>query len=83
VPHIRRVGEEKLDNTGKKSQPARRWVVEHCGAWMNRCRAILVRYTKRSCKLPLHDHARVHPAVVPKAQTQRQTAGFEIVIKCA
>jgi putative transposase len=28
VPHIRRIGEEKLDASGQKRYPARRWVVE-------------------------------------------------------
>jgi putative transposase len=28
VPHIRRIGEEKLDEQGEKRYPARRWVVE-------------------------------------------------------
>ena len=27
-PHIRRIGEEKLDRSGHKRYPARRWVVE-------------------------------------------------------
>jgi len=45
-PHIRRIGEEKLDASGDKTRPARRWVVERCGAWLNRCRAILVRHAK-------------------------------------
>ena len=27
-PHIRRIGEEKLDRSGQKRYPARRWVVE-------------------------------------------------------
>ena len=27
-PHIRRIGEEKLDQSGEKTHPARRWVVE-------------------------------------------------------
>lgn len=48
LPHIRRIGEEKLDNRGKKKHPARRWVVERTLAWLNRCRAILVRYAKKS-----------------------------------
>jgi putative transposase len=26
VPHIRRIGEEKLDGWGEKTPPARRWV---------------------------------------------------------
>lgn len=45
-PHIRRIGEEKLDRRGRRRHPARRWVVERCGAWLNRCRAILVRYAR-------------------------------------
>jgi putative transposase len=28
TPHIRRIGEEKLDGYGQKTYPARRWVVE-------------------------------------------------------
>ena len=28
IPHIRRIGEEKLDARGRKRHPARRWVVE-------------------------------------------------------
>lgn len=48
TPHIRRIGEEKLDPRGKKSRPARRWVVERTLGWLNRCRAILVRFAKKS-----------------------------------
>ncbi len=47
VAHIRRIGEEKLDATGEKSRPARRWVVERTIAWLQRCRAILIRYDKK------------------------------------
>lgn len=46
VPHIRRIGEEKLDTEQKKTNPARRWVVERTFAWLSRCRGILVRYDK-------------------------------------
>lgn len=46
VPHIRRIGEEKLDTEQKKTHPARRWVVERTFAWLCGCRAILVRYDK-------------------------------------
>lgn len=46
--HIRRIGEEKFDAAQRKGHPARRWVVERAGAWLNRCRAILVRYAKKS-----------------------------------
>ena len=48
VGHIRRIGEEKLDATGHKRYPARRWVVERTLAWLNQCRGILVRYEKKA-----------------------------------
>ena len=48
VPHIRRIGEEKLDADAHKTYPARRWVVERTLAWLSKCRAILVRYDKKS-----------------------------------
>ena len=47
TPHIRRIGEEKPDGTGKKRYPARRWVVERTLAWLSKCRAILIRYDKK------------------------------------
>jgi len=57
TPHIRRIGEEKLDaakrtakrNTTRRRYPARRWVVERTLAWLSKCRAVLVRYDKKSC----------------------------------
>jgi putative transposase len=49
VPHIRRIGEEKLDEKNRKRHPARRWVVERTLSWMSKCRAILIRYAKKSC----------------------------------
>lgn len=48
VPHIRRIGEEKLDQAGLKRHPARRWVVERTIAWLQKCRALLVRYDKKA-----------------------------------
>lgn len=48
IPHIRRIGEEKLDDQGEKRYPARRWVVERTLAWLSKCRAILVRYDKKA-----------------------------------
>ena len=48
VPHIRRIGEEKLDPAGKRRYPARRWVVERTLGWLSRCRALLVRYDKKA-----------------------------------
>ena len=47
-PHIRRIGEEKLDEAGEKTHPARRWVVERMIAWLNRCRGILIRWDKKA-----------------------------------
>jgi putative transposase len=48
IPHIRRIGEEKLDTEGQKRYPARRWVVERTLGWLSKCRAILVRYEKKA-----------------------------------
>ena len=48
LPHIRRIGEEKLDESGYKKHPARRWVVERTLAWLSKCRAIGTRYDKKS-----------------------------------
>lgn len=45
-PHIRRIGEEKLDNKGDRSCTARRWVVERTFSALQNCRALLVRYDK-------------------------------------
>ena len=47
IPHIRKIGEEKLDERSEKRYPARRWVVERTLAWLSKCRAILVRYDKK------------------------------------
>jgi putative transposase len=47
-PHIRRIGEEKLDKKGRKRRKARRWVVERTIGWLNRCRGILIRYEKKA-----------------------------------
>jgi putative transposase len=46
-PHIRRIGEEKYDQKKKKTLPARRWVVERTFSWLQKCRALLVRYDKK------------------------------------
>jgi putative transposase len=46
--HVRGIGEEKLDTRGNKTHPARRWVVERLLAWLSKCRAILVRFAKKS-----------------------------------
>ena len=41
------IGEEKLDQSGGKTFPARRWVVERTLGWLSKRRAILVRYDKK------------------------------------
>jgi putative transposase len=46
--HIRRIGEEKLDEYRQKRYPARRWVVERTLAWLSKGRALLVRYGKHA-----------------------------------
>jgi putative transposase len=48
TPHIRRIGEERLDTNGEKSYPARRWVVERTLAWLSKCRGLLIRYEKNA-----------------------------------
>lgn len=45
---IRRIGEEKLDQAGNKSSPARRWVVERTFSWLQKCRGILIRWDKKA-----------------------------------
>ena len=45
--HIRRIGEEKLDASGDKRYPARRWVVERTLAWLSKCRASWSGTTRR------------------------------------
>ena len=46
--HIRRIGEEKLDEAGEKRYPARSWVVQRTLGWLSKCRAILIRYEKKA-----------------------------------
>ena len=47
TPHIRRIGEEKKDDTGQKKHPARRFVVERTLSWLSRWRGILIRWDKK------------------------------------
>jgi putative transposase len=49
TPHIRRIGEEQLDDNGETRYPARRWVVERTLGWLSKCRGLLVRYEKKAC----------------------------------
>jgi putative transposase len=46
--HIRRIGEAKLEGSGQKTYPARRWVVERTLAWLSKCRGLLVRDEKNA-----------------------------------
>ena len=63
--HIRRIGEEKLDPSGEKTHPARRWVVGRTLGWLSQCRAILVRYDKKpSNYLLLHHETLAHHGAV-------------------
>ena len=48
LPHVRQIGQEKLDEKARKRHPARRWVVERGHAWWNGCRSILIRWAKKS-----------------------------------
>lgn len=43
-PHIRRIGEEKFDESKEKKLPARRFVVERTMAWFKGFRALRTRY---------------------------------------
>ena len=45
-PHIALIRDERPERPER--HPARRWVVERTISWLNSCRAILVRYAKKS-----------------------------------
>jgi putative transposase len=47
TPHIRSIRDEDKKVAGKKHKP-RRWVVERTLSWLNRCRAILIRWDKKA-----------------------------------
>jgi putative transposase len=46
-PHIRTRGEELAEKVRDPTWRARRWVVEACHSWMNRNRALLIRWSKK------------------------------------
>ena len=46
--HVRRIGEEKLDEAGRKTLTAHRWVVERTLAWLSKFRSVLVRYERKA-----------------------------------
>jgi putative transposase len=47
TPHIRGRGEEIKDKARTPGWRARRWVVEACHSWLNRNRALLIRWSKK------------------------------------
>ena len=47
-PHIRSRGEEIKDKLHIPGWRARRWVVEACHSWLNRNRALLIRWSKKA-----------------------------------
>ena len=48
TPHIRGRGEEARELRKDLGERARRWVVERVHSWINRYRALLVRWSKKS-----------------------------------
>jgi hypothetical protein len=48
LTHIRKIREDSTRVEQKKRHLARRWVAERAGAWLNGCRAILVRWASNS-----------------------------------
>jgi putative transposase len=47
TPHIRSRGEEARDLRADLGERARRWVVERVHSWINRYRALLIRWSKK------------------------------------
>ena len=47
TPHIRTRGEEIMLKARTPGWRARRWIVEACHSWLNRNRAILIRWSKK------------------------------------
>ena len=47
VPHIRGRADEIRDKLARPGWRARRWVVEACHSWLNRNRALLIRWSKK------------------------------------
>ena len=47
TPHIRARGEEIKQKLRTPGWRARRWVVEACHSWLNRSRALLIRWSKK------------------------------------
>ena len=77
--HVRRIGEEKLDEVGQKTHPARRWVVERTLAWLSKFRSVLVRYEVKDenylGELPRIGEASVRPYLDPHMAPTQGSAG--------
>ena len=47
TPHIRSRGDEITQKLRTPGWKARRWIVEACHSWLNRNRALLIRWSKK------------------------------------
>ena len=47
TPHIRTRAKRSSSNEPRPGWRARRWVVEACHSWLNRNRALLIRWSKK------------------------------------
>lgn len=63
IPHMRRIGEEKLDEKGEKRYPARRWVVERTLGWLSKWR-----YCQKLW-IGLSDHAASFSSLLPSTSS--------------
>ena len=69
--HIRRIGEEKLDQSGEKTHPARRWVVERTLGWLSKCRADTGAIRQEAIQLPRSAPTGMCPYLVPSSMEPR------------
>ncbi len=75
--HIRTRGEELAEKVRDPAWRARRWVVEACHSWMNRNRALLIRWSKK----PENHLAFMHLAAGLIAFKKAHTAQLEAVLQ--
>jgi len=47
-PHVKTRGDELAEKVRDPTWRARRWVVEACHSWLNRNRALLIRWSKKA-----------------------------------
>lgn len=55
-PHVRSRGEERRRCKTKRGYKARRWVVERTHSWINRFRALLIRWSKKAANYAAQLH---------------------------